>query len=69
MTFFNEGLWDRLTRLVIGVALGYLAWMTWPATAAMLFLAIGAIAFVTGLAGWCPVYALFRFSTRKKVGA
>lgn len=67
MTFVNEGLWDRLIRLVIGVALGYFAWMTWPGTAAMVYLVIGAIAFVTGLVGWCPAYALFGFSTRKKV--
>ena len=66
MTFINEGLWDRLIRLVIGVALGYFAWMTWPETAAMVYLVIGAIAFVTGLVGWCPAYALFGFSTRKK---
>lgn len=67
MTFVNEGLWDRLIRLVIGVVLGYFAWMTWPGTAAMVYLVIGAIAFVTGLVGWCPAYALFGFSTRKKV--
>ena len=67
MTFVNEGLWDRLIRLVIGVVLGYFAWMTWPGTAAMVYLMIGAIAFVTGLVGWCPAYALFGFSTRKKV--
>ena len=69
MTFLNEGLWDRLIRLVIGLAFGYAAVMTWPGTAAMVYLVIGAIAFVTGLVGWCPAYALFRLSTRKKVGA
>jgi hypothetical protein len=69
MAFVNEGLWDRLIRLVIGVALGYAAWMTWPGTTAMVYLVIGAIAFVTGLVGWCAAYALFGFSTKKKVGA
>ena len=69
MTFLNEGLWDRLIRLVIGLAFGYAAVMTWPGTAAMVYLVIGAIAFVTGLVGWCPAYSLFRWSTRKKVGA
>ena len=69
MTILNEGLWDRLIRLVIGLALGYAAVMAWPGTAAMVYLVIGAIAFVTGLVGWCPAYTLFRFSTRKKVGA
>jgi hypothetical protein len=69
MTFVNEGVWDRLIRLVIGLALGYAAWMTWPGTAAIVYAVIGAIAFVTGLVGWCPVYALFGFSTKKKVRA
>jgi hypothetical protein len=69
MTFVNEGVWDRLIRLVIALALGYAAWMTWPGTAAIVYAVIGAIAFVTGLVGWCPVYALFGFSTKKKVRA
>jgi hypothetical protein len=69
MTFVNEGVWDRLIRLVIGLALGYAAWMTWPGTAAIVYGVIGAIAFVTGLVGWCPAYALFGFSTKKKVRA
>jgi hypothetical protein len=69
MTFVNEGVWDRVIRLVIGLALGYAAWVWWPGTAAMVYLVIGAIAFVTGFVGWCPAYALFGFSTRKKVGA
>jgi hypothetical protein len=68
MRFVNEGLWDRLIRLIIGLALGYAAWMTWPGTAAIVYGVIGAIAFVTGLVGWCPVYALFGLSTKKKVG-
>jgi hypothetical protein len=68
MTFVNEGVWDRVIRLLIGLALGYAAWSTWPGTAAMLYVVIGAIAFVTGLVGWCPAYALFGFSSRKRVG-
>lgn len=38
-------------------------------TVSLVFLVIGAIAFVTGVVGWCPVYALFDASTRKRVGA
>ena len=67
MTFVNEGLWDRLIRLIIGLALGYVAWTTWPGTAAVVYSVIAIIALITGLVGWCPAYALFRFSTRKKV--
>lgn len=78
MTFMNEGVWDRVIRILAGIALGYAAWMTWPGTASLMSrpgavslvsLAIGVVAFVTGIVGWCPVYALFRASTKKRVGA
>ena len=64
---FNEGRWDRVIRILAAVALAYAAWMTWPENASVMFAVIGAIAFVTGLVGWCPGYALFGFSTKKKV--
>ena len=69
MTFMNEGVLDRVIRMLAAVALGYAAWITWPGTAAIVFLAIGAIAFVTGLVGWCPAYAVFDLSTKKRAGA
>lgn len=76
MMFMNEGVWDRAIRTLAGIAMGYAAWMTWPAsvmsgpgTVSHLFLVIGSIALVTGLVGWCPVYALFDVSTKKSVGA
>ena len=76
MTFMNEGTWDRVIRMLAGIALGSAAWMTWPASimsrpgaVSIVFLAIGAIALVTGLVGWCPAYAVFHVSTKKRVGA
>ncbi len=78
MTFMNEGVWDRVIRILAGIALGYAAWMTWPGTASLMSrpgavslvsLVIGAIAFVTGIVGWCPVYRLFDVSTKKRVRA
>lgn len=55
--------------MLAAVALGYAAWITGPGTAAIVFLVIGAIAFVTGLVGWCPAYAVFDLSTKKRAGA
>lgn len=75
---FNEGTWDRVSRILVGLALGYGAWMTWPGTATVLswtgivslaFLVVGIEVLVTGLIGWSPMYALFGFSTKEKVGA
>lgn len=75
---FNEGTWDRVIRIVVGLALGYAAWMTWPGTATILsrpgivslvYLVVGLEVLVTGVIGWSPMYALFSFSTKEKVGA
>ena len=75
---FNEGIGDRAIRILVGFALGYGAWVTWPGTATLLtrtgiaslvYLIVGLEVLVTGLIGWSPLYALFGFSTKGKVGA
>jgi hypothetical protein len=67
MTFTNEGTWDRVIRIFAALALGYAAWVTWPGVISIVSLVIGAIGLITGLAGWCPAYAIFGISTRRKV--
>ncbi len=67
MTFTNEGIWDRVIRVLVAFALGYVAWVTWPGTIGIVSLVIGAVALVTGLVGWCAAYSLFGISTRKKI--
>ena len=69
MTFVNKGVWDRVIRILIGVALGYAAWIAWPGTAAIAYLVIAAIALATGIVGWCAAYAVFGISTAKKTAA
>jgi hypothetical protein len=66
---FNERGSDRVIRILAGIALAYATWVTWPATTSMVFAVIGAIALLTGLVGWCPGYALFGLSTKKKSAA
>jgi hypothetical protein len=66
MTFVNEGIWDRVIRLLIGVALGYAAWVAWPGTAAIAYLVIAIIALATAVVGWCPAYTILGLSTAKK---
>ena len=43
--------------------------MSRPGAVSLVSLVIGAVAFVTGIVGWCPVYRLFDVSTKKRVGA
>ena len=72
----NEGLWDRVIRIVAGLAFGFAAWYTWPgslfwgsAVLSFVFLGIGFLLLVTGLTGYCPGYTMSGISTNKKVGA
>jgi hypothetical protein len=75
---FNEGTWDRVIRFLVGLALGYAAWVTWPGTATLMtqagaaslvYLMVGLEVFITGLIGWSPLYWLFGWSTKATVGA
>ena len=72
----NEGRSDRVIRVFVGFALGYVAWSTWPTEASLLSrtgvvsfvsLVIGTIAFVTGVVGWCALYRILGISTNKRV--
>ena len=51
MTLVNESLFDRAIRILAGIALSVLAWITWPGTVAMVSAVVAAIAFVTGFVG------------------
>lgn len=61
----NEAMWDRIVRIVLGIALLYLGFG--GVVAGGLGTALGIIGFVpllTGLIGWCPLYSLLRISTK-----
>jgi len=62
----NESPTDRMIRIVVGLGLAALA-ITGAVTAPVLYLvwAIAAIAVVTGVVGFCPLYALFNVGTRR----
>jgi hypothetical protein len=62
----NESSTDRIIRIVVGLGLAGLA-LVGAVTAPVLYLvwAIAAIALVTGIVGFCPLYALFRVGTRR----
>jgi hypothetical protein len=61
----NESTADRIVRIVLGVILAALA-ITGVATGALAIVAwvVAAIALVTGVVGFCPLYAIFRVSTK-----
>ena len=59
MKFRNEGNIDRVLRVIIGLAAISLVFVG-PKTP---WGWLGVIPLVTGLAGWCPLYAIFQINT------
>ncbi len=62
----NQANWERVVRVLLGVALLYagfggLVTGSWGIVAEV----VGAIALLTGLSGWCPIYALLKTGTKK----
>jgi hypothetical protein len=62
----NEAGWDRAARVVLGIALLALGFGgIIPGTLGIVVGVIGLIPLLTGLIGWCPLYSLFKFATKK----
>ncbi len=55
----NEGAWDRILRVIVGLAIISLVFIG-PQTPWAWF---GVVPLITGLVGFCPAYALFGIRT------
>lgn len=65
MTFQNEGTADRFLRVIAAAALLGLAFAGIPAAPWLyVTIAVGALLAITGVVGFCPLYAVLRLSTR-----
>ena len=66
----NVGTIERILRIVVGLALIALVFVTvptpWGALGLTVWGWIGVVPLLTGLIGWCPPYALFGISTCKR---
>jgi hypothetical protein len=62
----NESPIDRIIRVGLGVGLAVLL-LAGVVAAPLLYVAwvVAAIALVTGIVGFCPLYALLRISTKR----
>jgi hypothetical protein len=66
MKVINEAGWDRIARIVLGLVLLVLGWAGVVTGGWGTFLkVIGFVPLLTGLAGWCTIYALLKFRTNK----
>lgn len=63
----NEHTADRIVRVVVGIALAALA-ITGSVAAPLVYVvwAIAAIALITGIVGFCPLYAVLRIRTKAR---
>lgn len=53
--------WDRIVRVVLGIVLLYVGF---GGVVAGTLGIVGALALITGLVGFCPMYYLIKFSTK-----
>jgi hypothetical protein len=62
----NESPIDRVIRIALGIGLAGLA-LAGAVAAPLLYVVwvVAAIALVTGIVGFCPLYALLRISTHR----
>jgi hypothetical protein len=62
----NEANWDRIARVVLGIILLVLGWGGIVTGGWGVFLKIiGFLPLLTGLLGYCPIYGLLKFGTKK----
>ena len=58
----NEGSFDRILRVVVGIVILAL-YFVYPEASWRYWALIGIIPLLTGLVGWCPLYSMLGLST------
>ncbi len=60
----NEGKWDRIIRVILGLVLFYMGNATLTSPWNYVAYVIGLILVVTGLIGFCLLYSVFKINTK-----
>lgn len=67
--FSNLAAWDRVLRVLLGLAMLYLGWSDLVDGVWAIALVIFAwVPLLTGILGWCPIYSILGISSRRKAG-
>lgn len=62
----NESSADRIIRILLGIVLLVLGWGGFvTGTAGLVLKILGFVPLLTGIIGYCPLYGLFKLSTKK----
>ena len=59
----NVGVWDRALRVVLGLLMLIFGWRSDVGAWSLALRVFALYPLITGVAGWCPVYALLRIGT------
>ena len=62
----NEANWDRIARVILGIALILVPILFTRETFGVILGIVGLILLVTGVIGFCPLYTLLNISTKKE---
>ncbi len=63
----NEASWDRIGRVVLGIALIGTGVLAVGGGWGWALAAVGLIPLVTGIVGWCPIYAIIGRGSKSEV--
>lgn len=61
----NEASWDRIGRVILGIALIIGGLTAVGGIGGYVMAAVGLVPLATGLMGWCPIYAILKIGTHK----
>jgi len=61
----NEAGWDRTARVIVGIVMILVPILFTREAFGIVIGILGLILLVTGLIGFCPLYSLLKFSTKK----
>ena len=59
----NQANWERIVRVVLGVVLVGVGFGVLSSPWSWIVIAVGAVALVTGLVGYCPAWSVFGIRT------
>lgn len=62
----NENIYDRIVRVLLGLALAYVAYYQVTGVTQIVLYVLAFAALVTGLIGYCHLYTILKISTLKK---
>jgi hypothetical protein len=65
MTYVNEAGWDRILRVLLGVALLVVGFAVVGGTLGVVLGVVGLVPLITGLVGYCPLYRVLHIRTNR----